>query len=570
MLLQRFRWVHCQIQTLSRCFPPSIRYILERLPKTLDETYERILLEIDEEKQVYANRLFQCLAISARPLEVQELAELFALLPSAESTPGFEVSWRPENPEAFILSVCSTLVTVVNTDTRSGRKKIVQFSHFSVKEYLTSDRIASSALVSHFQVLPKLAHTLLARASLGVLLQLDYSFNRTKIVDSPLAQYAASHWVDHARFEDVSSDIRDGMDRLFDKDKPHFAAWVSITNLDDGTTSMYFDSGHPNRSYAVPLYYAALCGFRSLVERLLDKHPQDLNSHGGVWGTPLNAALYNGHLDTAIFLLEHDTNGEKRGKAGQTGLYIASSRGYAEIVTTLINRGANPNAECEGQDKNGGSLKLTPLLVASFTGRLEVARVLLEHGANVNHSDVVGRSPVHNASRYSYDDLVRLLLDHGANPNASDYKNETALHQASFDGGPALVRLLLDYGSDVNARSKWGWDPLHNSLDHIFSEGWTPLHYAATKGPVEVVQLLLDYGADVNALDSCHWTALHLAAFCGRLHVMNTLLGRGANPHARTIEGNTPFEVTKKHPSCESSPQYLQIAKLLSEYTGES
>jgi len=211
--LQRFRWVHCQIETLSRCFPPSIRQILDGLPKTLDGTYERILLEIDEEKQVYANRLFQCLAVSIRPLHIEELAEIFAVLPNAESTPGFNVSWRPEDPEAFILSACSTLVTIVNT--RDGR--IVQFSHFSVKEYLASKRIATSAPVSHFQVLPKPAHTLLARACLGVLLQLGCSTDKTNIEDFPLAQYAAKHWVDHACFEDVSSRIRDGMNRLFDK-----------------------------------------------------------------------------------------------------------------------------------------------------------------------------------------------------------------------------------------------------------------------------------------------------------------------------------------------------------------
>jgi len=108
-----FRWVHCQVETLRRCFPPSIRRILRELPKTLDETYERMLMEIDEEKQPYANRLFQCLVISVRPLRVEELAEVFAILPNEESTPGFNIGWRPEDPEAFILSACSTLVSIV-------------------------------------------------------------------------------------------------------------------------------------------------------------------------------------------------------------------------------------------------------------------------------------------------------------------------------------------------------------------------------------------------------------------------------------------------------------------------
>jgi len=38
-------------------FPRSIRRILGELPKTLDETYER-MMDVDEKKQAYANRLF--------------------------------------------------------------------------------------------------------------------------------------------------------------------------------------------------------------------------------------------------------------------------------------------------------------------------------------------------------------------------------------------------------------------------------------------------------------------------------------------------------------------------------
>ena len=61
-------------------------------------------MEIDEEKKAYANRLFQCLAISTRPLRVKELAEIFAVLPDAESALGFKfnISWRPQDPEEFM------------------------------------------------------------------------------------------------------------------------------------------------------------------------------------------------------------------------------------------------------------------------------------------------------------------------------------------------------------------------------------------------------------------------------------------------------------------------------------
>ena len=543
----------------------------------MDETYERLLLEIDEEKQVYANRLFQCLAVSFSPLHVEDLAEIFAVLPNAESTLGFDVSWRPEDPEAFILSACSTLVMIVDTKAWSGARtrRTVQFSHFSVKEYLTSDRIANSACGAHFQVLPKPAHTLLARACLGVLLQLGDSIDETELENSPLTLYAAKYWAHHARFEDVSSDIRDGMNRLFDKDKPHFGAWLSVYN-----TEMDWSTDDPEEPTAVPLYYAAHYGFRGLVEHLLDMHPQDLDAEGGTYGTPLGAALQEGHLDIALCLLEHGADGEKRREARQTGLYVASSLGYTEVLQTLIGRGANLNAECydwDEYDDHNLNLRWTPLHVASSKGRLEIVRVLLEYGANVNHPDSDGRSPLHIASRCPYDDLVRLLLDHGANPSASDHRNETALHHASFTGGPRVVRLLLDRGLDANARNRqsmsgWlGWDLSHIGGSSIYARGWTPLHYAASFGPVEIVQMLLDHGADVNTPDECHWTALHLAAIEGELQVVDTLLQRGANPYARNMKGHTPFEATKYRPGWkDKSPHYPQIMQLLSEQTRES
>src|SRR5712671_1997471 len=93
----RFRWVVCQIDRLRRSFPASIRSVLGDLPKSLDETYGRTLLGIDEEKREYAQRLLRCLTVSIRPLRLEELAEIFAVQFGATATPIFNADWRPEN-----------------------------------------------------------------------------------------------------------------------------------------------------------------------------------------------------------------------------------------------------------------------------------------------------------------------------------------------------------------------------------------------------------------------------------------------------------------------------------------
>jgi hypothetical protein len=98
------------------------------------------LLGIDKEKRKYAQRLFQCLSVSIRPLRVEELAEILAVQFDATAAPSFNEDLRPWNAEEAVLSACSSLIAIV--DMEGGQS--VQFSHFSVKEFLTSDRLAKA------------------------------------------------------------------------------------------------------------------------------------------------------------------------------------------------------------------------------------------------------------------------------------------------------------------------------------------------------------------------------------------------------------------------------------------
>src|SRR6201984_3444819 len=75
----RFRWAFCQIEALRHCLAPRVRHILKELPETLDETYERILRDINKANRDHACRLLQCLTVAIRPLRVEELAEVLAV-----------------------------------------------------------------------------------------------------------------------------------------------------------------------------------------------------------------------------------------------------------------------------------------------------------------------------------------------------------------------------------------------------------------------------------------------------------------------------------------------------------
>src|ERR1700761_5253212 len=105
----RFRWVFCQLEVLQHCFPANLRHALEELPKSLDETYMRILNEINNANREHAYRLLQCLTVAYRPLRVKELA----VDVNMGGIPILNTHWRWEDQEEAVLSACSSLVTIV-------------------------------------------------------------------------------------------------------------------------------------------------------------------------------------------------------------------------------------------------------------------------------------------------------------------------------------------------------------------------------------------------------------------------------------------------------------------------
>ncbi|KAN0129971.1 hypothetical protein V8E53_012226 [Lactarius tabidus] len=377
-----FRWVFCQLDTLRQCLPSSVRPTLEQLPESLDETYERIVMDIKKANKGQAYRMLQCLAVAIRPLSVAELAELLAFEFDAAKggIPELNADWRWEDHEQAVLSTCSSLITTVG----HRRSRAVQFSHFSVKEFLLSDRLTTSTKeISQYRIVLEDANTLIAGACLGVLLQDPVDENSTAAT-APLAPYAAEHWVTHAQIEDVASRVRDGMERLFDPDRPHFSAWVKLFDVDSCRWGE--DPQLTRQSGAAPLYYAARCGFHELVELLALKYPQYANAKGGEAGMALHAASCEGHIAVIRSLLKCGVDVDSRGRWDQSPLQFVSPDGRLDVVRYLLDHGADPNFH--------GDENITPLRRAAAGGCPEIVRVLLEHHADANAQDKDGLTPI--------------------------------------------------------------------------------------------------------------------------------------------------------------------------------
>jgi len=447
--------VYCQLEALRHCLPPSVKGILDELPESLDETYERVLRSINKANRDHALRLLRCVTVAVRPLRVEELAEVLAVDFDAARNggiPNLRPDWRWTDQHQAVLSMCSSLIAIVD----DGDSQVVQFSHFSVKEFLTSDRLAcSSGDVSRYHILLSPAHTILAQACLGVLLRLDEHITEDNASDIPLAYYAARYWVDHAQFEDVSSHIQDVMEYFFDADKPHWAAWYRVYDIDDDDWSGF----SPYPVIPAPLYYAALCGFYDLAEYLVVKNPEHVNGRGGRMVTPLVAALHRRHFRVADLLHGHCADVNVRGASEWTALHATSNGGLVDIVRWLLDHGADVNprtAFCN-----------TPLtLINSLGPSPEICRMLLEHQADVNIRGHNGRTALHWAAHYgNMLEAMQLFLDYGADPNTQDDHGRTPLHDSCLSGAVEGLRLLLDHGADIDAKDNKDMTPFQTALE---------------------------------------------------------------------------------------------------------
>ena len=514
--------------------------------------------------------MLQCPLVAVRPLRVEELAELLAFEFDTEQggIPKYRAAWRLDDQTQAVLSTCSSLVTIVDDKAnwyfQQHPPQVVQFSHFSVKEFLLSNRLTSS--ISRYRIHPAPAHTILTQACIGFLLHLDEDIDEESAKGFPLADYAARNWVEHAKYKGVASHVKDGMETLFDPDKPYFAAWIGIHDIDKVNEVFYSprysrplaslplpslppgfqpppdsesDSESKKSNQAPrpnPLYYSVLCGFYDLAKHLVVKFPQYINAIYGRYDFPLFAALSEDHVEVGRLLLEHGAKVDAQDTTGSTILLKVLSQPHhslVDIVTLLLKHGANVNL----QDRS----LFNALHLAEYYGELEVAQILLIYKADFNSRNVNGGTPLHFLSGfhprpgiYNEEDILdhaRLLLKYGADINSPDSTNKTPLHVAVGMEKFTLARILIEHGANALAEDDYGTTPLH-----LLSA--SQIH---DSDALDLVWLLLGQGAEVNRPDESKQMPLHLAIGNNWFKLAQILLDHGADANAEFIDGWTPL-----------------------------
>jgi hypothetical protein len=349
----------------------------------------------------------------------------------------------------------------------------VRLAHFSVKEYLISDRILKGTVSAFYQD-TELANKEILETCVQYLIMLDKenSISPTSLKDYPLLDYAARLWFRHMNLISsiqLDQSVQNIILRLF-KGRPNcFLNWIRVfepTTMAPHRPENCLELDPDGEGYTQlgsPLYYASRLGFEWLVERLLredERSSTDINATGGLFGTPLLAAAAAendlspglGNIKIVKLLLQYGADANASGHWPGNALSFAIQKGNDVILQLLLDAGAAVNLPAGREPILHEAIRL---------GNQQAVEHLLQAHTSVDTKDVIGKSSILvSCSDIKYMPCLAVLLKHGANVHDQDSVGRTALHYAVNAGASgSTILLLLRYGASPQTGDRNGIRP---------------------------------------------------------------------------------------------------------------
>ncbi|KAJ3086621.1 hypothetical protein HK102_012820 [Quaeritorhiza haematococci] len=235
----------------------------------------------------------------------------------------------------------------------------------------------------------------------------------------------------------------------------------------------------------LPIYNAAYLGAVNALSRVLNLHPEIIESSDESGCTALMKAAYKGHVGVVKELLKHKGKLEvdATDTQGHTALVWAAVGGEMECVKLLVEEG--------GADVNGSSVvRNTVDAGGGDNDDLKEKSDEKSTTTDETESEVAGKSPSPQST------TAQTLVSEAVTPLVS----------AAFRGHMNIVQYLLEKGAEINARvcvnaigtSKKGLSGGDNG-NLFLQEGKTALMVAAWMMRTEIVRYLLTHGAKVDS-----------------------------------------------------------------------
>ena len=232
--------------------------------------------------------------------------------------------------------------------------------------------------------------------------------------------------------------------------------------------------------------------------RALVEGGANINELSGDKFSPMVMAITNGHLDMAMYMLQHGADPKPATVSGITALY-----GVIDVQWAPHAWFPQPSTE---QEK---------------VGYLDLMKALIEKGADVN-------APISDKVWFrSFTNDYTWVDPAGA----------TSFWRAAQSSDTAAMKLLVEHGADPKIATKAGDTPLHAAAGIGWAANWS---VNAPVPLVEAVKYCVELGDDINAVDNRGYTALHGAAYLGNNdYVINFLVSKGGKIDAKSKAGDS-------------------------------
>ncbi|KAG0706479.1 ankyrin repeat-containing domain protein [Suillus ampliporus] len=516
-----FRWVQCQLDVISACGSVNgISESLKKLPKGLYETYDRILVEIEEagpDHSSIAGRTLMWLVAAVEPLSLSQLTEALRIeIGSTKLKQGLSVM-RPTD----LLEICSSLVSL------DKRTDVVTLSHYTVREYLMEDERA-----------PKYRH-LLEDAHRRIVQYCTQYLITDDVLDSsdtrPLLRYA----LDCGLGAHISSIV-------IEEDSVAESVLSCLENLPRKICTRYpwnYRVAGSNR------WQIWLADPQSICDILIHFGPEwmiqrYLREHREYWNHVLQFGIMEGRtqLVDVVLGLGRDVNLPLTiGSETTTPVMVALQHSPQELIKCFLSRGARFSVDAihamleRRQEidstvislliQNGANVCVThphfqdgPLHTLLRTGTLkeevylEVTRALAVAGCDYRSPDSAGWTPLDIVTNKSLHAVADYLLQKYAADGAANDPLYHAIKRQSF----SFVTYLIERGACIPA------DAIHVALQSINN-------HTEDGDFLQTMYTLVQAGCSLDATDEAGNTALHLAIRRQSLHLIEYLIEKGAH-----------------------------------------
>ena len=291
------------------------------------------------------------------------------------------------------------------------------------------------------------------------------------------------------------------------------------------------------------------------------------------------AAQSNSNIEVISILINAGANVNARTDGAWSALMYAANHN-PRAISALISAGANVNAR-----NNEG---YSPLIFAAANGHLEAVSLLLNAGADSSASaGRYGNTAMHDAARMGHIEVVSALLEAGQRTLMVNVENKGGATPLMAARDVETFSFLLNAGANSNARDRDGNTALHylarslnpdrlqmaklllvaraNMVNIQNNSGFTPLHSSMRIQAIDPVfiSLLLEYGASVHIVGRFDKTSPLILAVRGTTPgaraVISLLLKAGANVKVKDSDGKTALDYAKENKHIYKTDAYWEL-----------